>query len=138
MFPFYRRKIQNDENGHCSIEDAKACMELVQLKIKNGTVLEFSWISSSRCEPFFFSLIISWLFQVASLEIATRIKKGKNLFKKTQTNSVTWPIAWPALFDQEESETYMQRFTRKCIPCKKSRLQEFNFGQDLKGPSYLQ
>lgn len=41
MFPFYRRKIQNDENGHCSIEDAKACMELVQLKIENGTVLEF-------------------------------------------------------------------------------------------------
>lgn len=41
MFPFYRRKIQNDESGHCSIEDAKACMELVQLKIKNGTILEF-------------------------------------------------------------------------------------------------
>ena len=39
MFPYYRRKIQNDENGHCSIEDAKACMELVQLKIKNGTVI---------------------------------------------------------------------------------------------------
>jgi len=31
-----KRKIQNGENGHCSIEDAKACMELVQLKIKNG------------------------------------------------------------------------------------------------------
>ncbi|XP_078348045.1 uncharacterized protein LOC144633129 [Oculina patagonica] len=31
-----KRKIQNGANGHCSIEDAKACMELVQLKIKNG------------------------------------------------------------------------------------------------------
>jgi len=41
MLSFYRRKIQNGENGHCSIEDAKACMELVQLKIKNGTILEF-------------------------------------------------------------------------------------------------
>ena len=32
----YSKKIQNGPDGHCSIEDAKACMELVQLKIKNG------------------------------------------------------------------------------------------------------
>lgn len=31
-----KKDIQNGENGHCSIEDAKTCMELVQLKIKNG------------------------------------------------------------------------------------------------------
>ncbi|CAH3187934.1 unnamed protein product, partial [Porites lobata] len=33
---FLNKKIQNGSDGHCSIEDAKACMELVQLKIKNG------------------------------------------------------------------------------------------------------
>eukprot|EP00794_Sanderia_malayensis_P009137 gene9137-10110_t len=30
------REIQNDKGGHCSIEDAKACMELVQLKVEKG------------------------------------------------------------------------------------------------------
>ncbi|RMX46312.1 hypothetical protein pdam_00000564 [Pocillopora damicornis] len=31
-----KKDIQNGESGHCSIEDARTCMELVQLKIKNG------------------------------------------------------------------------------------------------------
>jgi len=31
-----KKKIQNGSDGHCSVEDAKACMELVQLKIQNG------------------------------------------------------------------------------------------------------
>ena len=35
-FSAFRREIQNDEMGHCSIEDAKACMELVQLKVEKG------------------------------------------------------------------------------------------------------
>ena len=35
-FLLCRKKIQNGADGHCSIEDAKACMELVQLKIQNG------------------------------------------------------------------------------------------------------
>ena len=30
------KDIQNGKNGHCSVEDASACMELVQLKIENG------------------------------------------------------------------------------------------------------
>ena len=37
----YSKKIQNGSDGHCSIEDAKACMELVQLKIKNGKFVYF-------------------------------------------------------------------------------------------------
>ena len=37
----YSKKIQNGLDGHCSIEDAKACMELVQLKIKNGKFVYF-------------------------------------------------------------------------------------------------
>ena len=36
QYLLHRKKIQNGTNGHCSIEDAKACMELVQLKIQNG------------------------------------------------------------------------------------------------------
>ncbi|XP_065066297.1 uncharacterized protein LOC135692165 isoform X2 [Rhopilema esculentum] len=31
-----RREIQNNENGHCSIEDAKACMQLLHLKLEKG------------------------------------------------------------------------------------------------------
>jgi len=31
-----RREIQNSETGHCSNEDARACMELVKLKLENG------------------------------------------------------------------------------------------------------
>lgn len=34
---YLKREIQNDEMGHCSIEDAKACMELVQLKVEKGS-----------------------------------------------------------------------------------------------------
>lgn len=41
MFLLYRKKIQNGVDGHCSIEDAKTCMELVQLKIQNGTLVNF-------------------------------------------------------------------------------------------------
>ena len=37
----YSKKIQNGSDGHCSIEDAKACMDLVQLKIKNGKFVYF-------------------------------------------------------------------------------------------------
>ena len=37
----YSKKIQSGSDGHCSIEDAKACMELVQLKIKNGKFVYF-------------------------------------------------------------------------------------------------
>jgi len=33
---YLSRDIQNSENGHCSIEDAKSCMELVLLKIQKG------------------------------------------------------------------------------------------------------
>jgi len=33
---YLNRDIQNSQGGHCSIEDAKSCMELVQLKIKKG------------------------------------------------------------------------------------------------------
>ena len=40
-FSMYSKKIQNGSDGHCSIEDAKACMELVQLKIKNGKFVFF-------------------------------------------------------------------------------------------------
>ncbi|XP_073245995.1 uncharacterized protein [Porites lutea] len=38
---FLNKKIQNGLDGHCSIGDAKACMELVQLKIKNGKFVYF-------------------------------------------------------------------------------------------------
>ncbi|XP_065680987.1 uncharacterized protein LOC100202102 isoform X2 [Hydra vulgaris] len=33
---YLNRDIQNTDKGHCSIEDARACMELVKLKIKKG------------------------------------------------------------------------------------------------------
>ena len=32
----FRRDIQASSAGHCSIEDAKTCMELVLLKLKHG------------------------------------------------------------------------------------------------------
>ena len=35
-FSFCRKKIQAGKDGHCSIEDAKVCMQLVQLKLKSG------------------------------------------------------------------------------------------------------
>eukprot|EP00112_Aurelia_sp_Birch-Aquarium-sp1_P003746 Seg1421.9 transcript_id=Seg1421.9/GoldUCD/mRNA.D3Y31 product="putative exonuclease" protein_id=Seg1421.9/GoldUCD/D3Y31 len=31
-----KREIQTNQSGHCSIEDAKACMELVQMKLEKG------------------------------------------------------------------------------------------------------
>ena len=37
----YSKKIQSGSDGHCSIEDAKACMELVQLTVKNGKFVYF-------------------------------------------------------------------------------------------------
>ena len=37
----YSKKIQSGSDGHCSIEDTQACMELVQLKIKNGKFVYF-------------------------------------------------------------------------------------------------
>lgn len=33
---FFSRDIQNSSEGHCSAEDAKACMELVNLKMEKG------------------------------------------------------------------------------------------------------
>ena len=36
LFFLCRREIQNSETGHCSNEDARACMELVKLKLENG------------------------------------------------------------------------------------------------------
>ena len=35
---FPRKKIQQNSDGHCSIEDARTCMHLVQLKITKGRV----------------------------------------------------------------------------------------------------
>ena len=45
----YSKKIQNGSDGHCSIEDAKACMELVQLKIKNGKFVYFIFRFLTPC-----------------------------------------------------------------------------------------
>lgn len=33
---YLKRLIQNDESGHCSVEDSKACLDLVKLKLKSG------------------------------------------------------------------------------------------------------
>ncbi|XP_068761687.1 LOW QUALITY PROTEIN: uncharacterized protein [Montipora capricornis] len=37
---YLRKKIQAGKDGHCSIEDAKVCMQLVQLKLKSGPDLK--------------------------------------------------------------------------------------------------
>ena len=49
-FSTYSKKIQNGSDGHCSIEDAKACMELVQLKIKNGKFVYFIFTKEQICD----------------------------------------------------------------------------------------
>lgn len=45
-----KRDIQNDSNGHDSVEDAKACMDLVKLKIQKG--LEFGKFRISSIDIF--------------------------------------------------------------------------------------
>eukprot|EP00795_Rhopilema_esculentum_P009430 gene9430-17146_t len=44
-----RREIQNNENGHCSIEDAKACMQLLHLKLEKGAVVDTPSIARQHC-----------------------------------------------------------------------------------------
>ncbi|GMM34867.1 Rnh70 protein [Saccharomycopsis crataegensis] len=47
---FLNREIQNNLKGHDSVEDAKACMDLVKLKLQNG--IEFGKTFSSTVEIF--------------------------------------------------------------------------------------
>ena len=47
---FDRREIQTNQSGHCSIEDAKACMELVQMKLEKG----IEYLSQILCRLFLF------------------------------------------------------------------------------------
>jgi hypothetical protein len=43
---FLGEEIQQDKQGHCSVEDSSTCMKLTQLKLANGMLIVHSaWLS---------------------------------------------------------------------------------------------